>query len=63
MKRIQKYKFNFILSFIFHAIGFILVQILPNPLPTLILFGYFFLYYLGAGISHFIKQRENQTHL
>ncbi|MBT2657938.1 hypothetical protein J7E81_22310 [Bacillus sp. ISL-18] len=59
MKRIPKYKFNFIVSFIFLVIGIILLKILPNAIPTLLIFGYFLLYYLGTGISHLIKQRKH----
>jgi small neutral amino acid transporter SnatA (MarC family) len=59
MKRIPKYKFYFIVSFIFLVIGIILIQKLPNTIPTLIIFGYFFLFYLGTGINLLIKQKKN----
>ncbi|MDQ6598062.1 hypothetical protein E2K98_20005 [Bacillus salipaludis] len=63
MKRIPKYKINFIASFICLVIGIFLIKILPNAIPTLILFGYFFLFYLGTGIYHLIKQRKNTNSL
>ncbi len=59
MKKMPKHKFHFIVSLIFLVIGMILIQILPNAIPTLIIFGYFFLFYLRTGISDFIKQSKN----
>jgi hypothetical protein len=60
MKKIPKYKFYFIVSFIFLVVGIIFIQLLPNTIPTLIIFGYFFLYYLGTTIYHFVKVRNNE---
>jgi uncharacterized membrane protein YhhN len=60
MKKIPKYKFYFIVSFIFLVVGIIFIQLLYNAISTLILFGYFFLYYLGTAIYHLVKERNNE---
>ena len=60
MKRMPKYTFNFIFSLIFLVIGIILIKILPNAIPTLIIFGYFFLFHLVTAIYHLVKERKNE---
>lgn len=63
MKRVPKYKFNFTVAFIFLVIGIVLINILPNLIPTVIIFGYFFLFYLGTGISDLIKHKNTNSRM
>ncbi|OIK08470.1 hypothetical protein BIV59_19965 [Bacillus sp. MUM 13] len=58
MNRNKSYKFNFIVASIFLILGFIFINIYTNILPTIMIFGYFFLYYLISGLYRLFQHKK-----
>ncbi len=57
LKGQKRYKSDFMISFLFLVFGLVFITIFTNPLPSIILFGYFFLHYFISALNRLLQYK------
>ena len=55
---LERYISDFMISLLFLVFGMVFLNIYTNALPSIILFGYFFLHYLIRGLYRLFKDKK-----